>query len=389
MRRGASAAADPPAVTLVAPDVGPGGGYEHQVMRLAEGLLERGVEVVIVSRTCEVPPESGLRWARVRGPARPAVAAMPWFWLLGSAVAARRGRGLLHTHGAVIGNRADVTTVHYCHTAYLAEVGHPRESRPGLAYRLNAWAAERLGRLAERVAFRPSRTRRLVAPAPGGAAELRRHFRALAGAVTSIPYRLDLARFRPASDEARVAARERLGLPATGLVALFVGGDWNRKGLQHAVDAVARAPAWRLLVAGRGDEAAPTARARDRGAEGRVVLAGHLPDPVTAYHAADAFVLPTSYETFSLATYEAAACGLPLLVGRVHGVEDLVVDGENGWFVRRDADSIASRLGELEDADLRERMGEAARGGVAARGPDRTVDLHLELYRELAREDAR
>jgi glycosyltransferase involved in cell wall biosynthesis len=36
---------------------------------------------------------------------------------------------------------------------------------------------------------------------------------------------------------------------------------------------------------------------------------------------ADAFVLPTGYETLSLVTYEAAACGLSLLVNRVSGVE--------------------------------------------------------------------
>ena len=30
---------------------------------------------------------------------------------------------------------------------------------------------------------------------------------------------------------------------------------------------------------------------------------------------ADAFVLPTSYETFSLVTFEAAASGLPVIAG--------------------------------------------------------------------------
>ena len=76
-----------------------------------------------------------------------------------------------------------------------------------------------------------------------------------------------------------------------------------------------------------------TARARLAQTESRLHFLGSVDQMPRLYAAADAFVLPTSYETFSLVTYEAAAAGLPLLVTRVSGVEDLLADGLNGWFI--------------------------------------------------------
>src|SRR5207248_1399513 len=128
------------------------------------------------------------------------------------------------------------------------------------------------------------------------------------------------------------------------LVALFVGSEWERKGLKVAIDALAHAPDWKLLVVGRGNVASYRSHARASGVEPRVVFVGTASDPAPYYCASDAFVLPTSYETFSLVTYEAAATGVPLLVTPVNGVTDLLGDGSNGWFIDRCPEGIAARL---------------------------------------------
>ena len=57
------------------------------------------------------------------------------------------------------------------------------------------------------------------------------------------------------------------------------------------------------------------------------------------YELADAFVLPSSYETFSLVTFEAAASGLPILATPVNGVRELIEDGRNGFLIAPDPDS--------------------------------------------------
>ena len=60
--------------------------------------------------------------------------------------------------------------------------------------------------------------------------------------------------------------------------------------------------------------------------------------------AADAFVFPSQYETFSLVSYEAAAAGLPIVVTKLHGVEDFARDGDTALVVERSADEVTGAL---------------------------------------------
>ena len=72
-----------------------------------------------------------------------------------------------------------------------------------------------------------------------------------------------------------------------------------------------------LLVVG-GDSAAPFKRlAEQLGVSERVIFAGARNDLPRIYPAADAFVLPTLYETFALVCLEAMASGLPVLACRL------------------------------------------------------------------------
>ena len=91
-------------------------------------------------------------------------------------------------------------------------------------------------------------------------------------------------------------------------------------------------------------------------------LEGPADQTAPYYACADAFLLPTEYEAFSLVTLEAAASGLPLLVPRVNGMDEILVEGRNGWFIDRDGDMIATRLEALRrDEELRVGMGQRAR----------------------------
>jgi UDP-glucose:(heptosyl)LPS alpha-1,3-glucosyltransferase len=202
--------------------------------------------------------------------------------------------------------------------------------------------------------------------------------------MSVISHGVDLKRFRP-HDAKRTAVRSRLRLTSDALVAVFVGGDWARKGLAHAIAAVAGAPPWTLLVVGPGDRACYSALAARLGAAERVTFIGTSPDPSNELASADAFVLPTDYETFSLVTYEAAAAALPLLVSRVSGPDELIVDGWNGWFLRDDPAETAAHLQRLAtDPRLRRSMGAAAEASVSSYTWEAAVAAHLSLYDRLA-----
>lgn len=363
-------------VTIVAHDVGGIGGMERQLAELIGGLLRRGADVTVVSRTCELPSHSRLRHVRIPTLRRPFALAYPAFFVLASLVVRRHRRGVLHTTGAIIANRADVCTVHYVHEGNGTAVRRAR--RRTIPYRLNAAVAFRLSRYGERLVYRPRRSNTLVAVSDGLAHELSRAI-GVRREVHVIGNGVDTSRFRP-EPSWRAAVRTTLGVEDTALLALFVGGDWEGKGLSVAIEAVARAPAWHLVIVGDGDCDRYAADARRFGVSTRVVFAGARRDIEQWYAAADAFVVPSAYETFSLAAHEAAAAALPIIGTNVHGVRELLAAGA-GIAVRREAREVADALRALEELALRRQLGAAGRAAAEQLDWDRVIDAYVHLYR--------
>jgi glycosyltransferase involved in cell wall biosynthesis len=371
-------------IVFVANDVGGSGGMERQSEQLVSRLLSAGQSVTVIARTCTLPAQDGLRFRRVPTPSRPASLAYSSFFVVASLMLARRGRSLLHTTGAIVANRADVSTVHYCHRAAAGKLETSRASRATMAYRLNAAISGVLSRAGEAWCYTPARTRLLCAVSQGVATELGDHFPKMNGSVRAIANGVDSGRFSPDQD-ARARVRAEIGVGETALVALFAGGDWERKGLPIAVDALGAADPWHLVVAGPGDPAPLISRATAAGTQSRLHFLGRVADMPEVYAAADAFVFPTTYEAFPLVVLEAAASGLPLLVTRVNGVEEVLEDERSGWFITRDAADIARRLNAFRsDPELRRRMGLKARATVATYSWQSMADAYLDLYAELS-----
>lgn len=372
---------------LVAHAVGGPGGMERQTARLVAGLLEAGWNVTVIARTCTLGPRTGLRFVRVATPQRPFTLAYPAFAIVATVKAARRGNALLHTTGAIVANRTDVSSVHYCHRAARVALETPRAAQANRMYRVNAAVARWLAAAGESWCYRPRRTSLLCPVSQGVARELCVHFPHMAHAVRTVPNGVDISQFKP-DPAARRELRAALSIGNGAGLALFVGGDWQRKGLRHAVEALAIAPNWHLAVAGDGDCRAMSAVAVAKGTQARLHLLGQVRDMPRVYASADAFVFPTVYEAFPLALLEAAASGVPLLVTRVSGAEDLLLDGVNGWFISPDASDIARRLNELA-SDLRsaKQMSEEARMAAARFTWEAMVEGYLAVYTELARED--
>jgi len=138
-------------------------------------------------------------------------------------------------------------------------------------------------------------------------------------------------------------------------------------------------------VAGGGDEQRYRALARSRGVEQAVHWLGITGDIAPVYAAAQAFVFPSSYESFSLVTFEAAASGLAIVATAVNGVRELIEDARTGFIVEADGAQIARRLRELgADPALRAKLGEAARAAVQRFTWAGTVEGYHDLIERLA-----
>jgi glycosyltransferase involved in cell wall biosynthesis len=80
------------------------------------------------------------------------------------------------------------------------------------------------------------------------------------------------------------------------------------------------------------------------------------------YRGLDVYVCASRAEGTPNPCLEAAACGVPLLTTRVGNMPEFVRDGENGMFLTRDPDDLATKLACLRDDRVRcAAMGRAAR----------------------------
>jgi glycosyltransferase involved in cell wall biosynthesis len=320
------------------------------------------VEFVVVASELQEDLRALARWERVRVPARPFPLRFAAFQARAGAVLRRTRADLVHTMGAIVPNRVDVAAVQFCHAAYLADQDLSWTAELPPLRRLNTTAHWRVALAAERWSYRPGRLRLFTPASEGVRRELARHFPGIPSVVA--PNGVDTDRFRPDA-EARARVRDELGVPPGAVLALFVGGDWKRKGLSVAIEGVGiarRAGAdVRLCVVGPGDAARYGELAARAGAGDAVRFAGRRSDTPRFYAAADVGVLPSRYEAFPLVALEALASGLPLVATPINGIEDLVEDGEHGRLVAREPAAVGRALAELA-------RDEAARRGMGAAG---------------------
>jgi glycosyltransferase involved in cell wall biosynthesis len=369
-------------VALVAHGIHDRGGMERafaELVRRASG----DVDLLVVAAELDEELRALVEWERVRVPMRPASLRFTVFAVRAGLRLRRLEADLVHTLGAIVPNRADLAAVHFCHAGFRAATGRARSESASPLRRLNIALARRLALGAERWCYRPPRLRLFGAVSPGLVRELGRHYPGIPAVLT--PNGVDAERFAP-SAAARSELREQEGVSADEVVVLFVGGDWARKGLAVAIEAVAAARSevpLRLWIVGRGDETRLGALAKRVGVADRVRFFGARADTERFFQAADVFVLPTLYETFSLVAHEAAAAGLPIVATRVSGVDELVGD-EAGLLVERTPESVGEALARLAaDPELRSRLGAEGRRRALRFGWEQAAASILAAYERL------
>lgn len=192
--------------------------------------------------------------------------------------------------------------------------------------------------------------------------------------LSPLPPGVDTDRFHPGggggdfrqsvgiSDDAFVIGTVTRLVPRKGVDSLIAALPYVRRAVPDAV----------LLVAGDGprlDEL--RALAADQGVATAVIFTGALDDAdlPAAYDAMDVFALPTHTRKFGvdveglgIVFLEAAASGVPVLVGASGGSVDAVRNGESGRIIGTNPQTIAAEVVDLaRDEPTRRALGESGR----------------------------
>ncbi|NQU95334.1 MAG: glycosyltransferase [Candidatus Omnitrophica bacterium] len=115
------------------------------------------------------------------------------------------------------------------------------------------------------------------------------------------------------------------------------------------------------------------------------LAASHIENEIelnTAYNAADILWHPSLADTSSLGILEAFAAGTPAVASRVGGVQEIVVDGENGFFVEpNNPEQLAEKTDILfsDDKKRRDMSKNACRKAIS----DYSIDIFLDKYEQL------
>jgi len=298
-------------------------------------------------------------WIRVRIPRRPSALRFSTFFIRAGAALRGLDSDLVHTIGAIVPNRAQLITVHFCHAGY-RDLKMSKDSSERPLRRANSALASLAALSAERWCYRTSRLNRFAVVSQGAGTEISRYYKGIP--IGLAPNGVDTHRFRP-DPVVRSSFRKEMSVEGD-VVALFVGGDWHRKGLDLAIEGVGIARrAGRplsLWVVGAGDYVHFRRTAEKAGLTRHVKFFGPRAATERFYQSADVCVLPSSYENFSLVSLEAAACGLPIIITPVHGSSELVGKNEGGLIIDRSADSLGKALTSLSGPGLMNRLGREA-----------------------------
>ena len=199
----------------------------------------------------------------------------------------------------------------------------------------------------------------------------------------------------PAADAVAALRKEYTAAAPNGQAAapfetllLFVGRLVEHKNLPRLLDAFARVAAERphvrlLLVGGGPLHDTLAARIRELKLDDRALLLGERPDVAALMKAADLLVAPSLREGMSNVILEAMALGLPVLATRVGGTPEVIEDGLHGVLVDPiDTQALADAMLQLiDDPVRRQAIGQAGRQKVLEQySPRAMVSAMLKEY---------
>ncbi len=361
------------------------------LLRILSGLCEKH-EFTVFAVEFENPCPDRIVWVRIPSPRRPHVLLFIVYLLLAPIYywGHRVRRGVRFDLLQSIESNfwfADIAYAHACLSSYLRNQWP--NCKPAGIRRCLHWFHYSTGAVLEGWIY--PRARLIVVPSRGLMGELKEAFPRTSTEIKVVNNCVDLERMRCPVGFDRQAFRQSLGIGPESIVLVFVAlGFFERKGLPLLLEAMGqlRKPHLKLLVVGGEGDLVSLYRKRVKrlSLEDQVAFTGSQGDVRPYLWSAEAFVLPSLWEGFPLVALEAAAAGLPLLATPVHGVEELMRDGENGILLEPSAEGVAQGISRFValPQEARKAMGVQAQRDVRRYAPENFVAAWSAIYSAFA-----
>ena len=365
-------------ISFFLPRCTPDNSHGRYVLELAKRLSAEH-QISIHASAFWPPIRSKVHCQYLPIPAKPAVFRLAALWATSLVANRRHPVEIVHIQGAdaPVGN---VVTAHCCNSVMRTAEGASSTIRRNINYAIGA--------ATERFCLSKSSTQQIIAVSEKVRGEITQEYGVDPRKIVVIPNGVDGDAFHPVKrGRLRASIRGSLGFGASDFVVLFVGGDYYLKGLPTLLEAAQRLPKpTRVLVVGGKPDVRIERLSRQGGLNGYVTFYGRATDVAPLYAAADSFALPTRYDSFSLSTLEAMACGLPVVVSRAAGVSELLTHGRD-CLVLEDPTAVKDLAQSLHrirgDESLRNGLGAEARRTAERHSWDEVARSTLAAYEDV------
>jgi len=289
-----------------------------------------------------------------------------------------RGFDVVHSQGfcGLLGN---VFTAHICNRAWHVALRKHKERAT-----VREWVFNAVASTLEHCLYRFARNSEVIAVSERVKRDLVQYYQCRAP-IHVIYHGTDTELFSPhVREHWKIPARAQFGIPEHEFVFLYVGH--LRKGARLSIQALAQVEKGVLLCISATDSEEYRRYAAECGQAHRVIFAGHTKHIEQAYAAADAFLLPTPYDSFAMVASEAMSCGLPVVVSREAGASELIEHGVNGLLLDdvNSQEELARHMRSLmQDRRWAEGLGRAGRETVEKLTWDRVAEQTMQVYQEL------
>jgi len=188
--------------------------------------------------------------------------------------------------------------------------------------------------------------------------------------------------------QCRHEIRNQLGLKPSDIIILFVGMNFEIKGLSQLMKAISKTyqkspnHSLKLIVVGKGNYNYYKSLASQLNIQNHIIFTGVIYEEIEKYYlASDIFSMLSEFDTFGMTVLEAMAASIPVIVSNNVGAKDIVRHGKNGFIVEaHDIDKICSYIVDLLNDNNRNELSNAAYQTALAYTWDKTTEYIRTIY---------